>query len=703
MAQNYTEDVTTGTGGVCRLTLHVAGDGDYGVTDDEEYKTEPLVTWLCHGHTVYGWYQTSKCDTIVGLRTDTNFGSRVAFSWQDLKSSHQLRGWYRPSDFDASAYTGINYFVEKYEQSQGGYPENPQNTNNATYLPSGSLAYSDWRVDSASYEFSLNIPVFLTTADMNSYLRTGANIEDALNYKEPETSPEGEYFEITNMWTHGTWLNDTQPQVSGQPYYRNFRGKMVEGTFSLYVIGKGKAVDGKLMLGIKNGASFVDMEYSTNGIDWIATDTFPFEYFLRKRTVELGEFDYALTFANSKIPIFKDEETAQGYEDGDVDITEADNWTDISQNYPIINNTAQSDDNTEMGHVYTRSFFSQQYICSWQAIQQISNAMFDTTSNIFEDIKKGLECYGERIVDSVQSCMFFPIDLSTVYSNVAYIPYIFFGGYQFNLSDGVTVGKITYPDGYYDFGSFDLMYSFGSKDNQSFRDFSPYTRLFCYLAYIGWVELDTSRYMGHTVNIRYYFDTRTGMCMACLFVQTSQGQVLYDYYQGQCGVSMPITLTDHTSYANAQIQTLLGGVNDTKGNMGTVFNAGVNMAEKGLMTTGSAMALGSVGLGAVGIGATKTLYGLTQNNINNFNKTKGSSSSMLNMCLPQECLFMFEIQQGKPTDYELELVGFPSNASDLLLNFSGYLEIDSVKLSCSGATDNEKAEIIRQLQSGVYI
>ena len=299
--------------------------------------------------------------------------------------------------------------------------------------------------------------------------------------------------------------------------------------------------------------------------------------------------------------------------------------------------------------------------------------------------------------------MFFPIDLSQVYSNVAYLPYIYFGGYQFNLSDGVTVGKITYPDGYYDFGSFDLMYGFGSKDNPSFRDFSPYTRLFCFLAYIGWVELDTSRYMGHTVNIRYYFDTRTGMCLACLFVQTTQGQVLYDYYQGQCGVSMPITLTDMTSYANAQIQTLLGGVNDTKGNMGTVFNAGVNMAEKGLMTTGSAMALGSVGLGAVGIGATKTLYGLTQNNINNFNKTKGSSSSMLNMCLPQECMFMFEVQNGKPTDYELELVGYPSNASDLLVNFSGYLEVDSVKLSCSGATDNEKAEIIRQLQSGVYI
>lgn len=516
----------------------------------------------------------------------------------------------------------------------------------------------------------------------------------------PEATPDGNDFEITNCWTHGTWKSDTQPQVT-EIHYRNFRAKMVSGEFALYKI---PDIDsGKLKYGIKNNAEFYGMSYSTDGHTWTPTESFPFDYFLRRRINELGEFDYALTFSNSKIPVFKNETTAQGYLDGNVAIYEADNWSDIAENYPIDNQTANADDNTTMGEVYTRSFFSQQYICSWQAIQQISNALFDTTNNIFEDIKKGLEMYGERIIDSVQSCMFFPIDLTQVYTNTSSLPYVYFGGYQFNLSDGVTVNKIVFPNGHYDFGSFTLTPHFSTVGNPHFRDYSPYCRLYCYLAYIGWVELDTSRYMGKTVDIWYYFDTRTGMCMACLFVQTTQGHVLYDYYQGQCGVSMPITLTDMTSYANAQIQTLLGGVNDTKGNMGTVFNAGVGMAEKGLLTTGSAMALGSVGALGVGIGATKTLYGLTQNNINNFNKTKGCSSSMLNMCLPQECMFMFEYQVGTPTPNELSLVGYPSNASGQLQSFSGYLEVDTVKLECSYATDNEKADIIRQLQSGVYI
>ena len=656
-------------------------------------------TLVISGTTTSSTRSRTRTSTVTGLSTPQQPTQRFAFYKDVLASDHNRVNIARET---------TNQFAVtlSYVDSSTG-----TGTDTSIGFPLFNFTYNS----TTNFEgaFETNIPIFNDLATATTYVTASTDtealtiLENALNYEDDgsDVSPDGYNFEIINCWTYGIWLNDTQPQVN-QIYYRNFRAKLVSGEFALYRIDG--LDDNKLKMGIKNNAVFYEMQYSTDGNTWTDTDTFPFEFFYRRRINELSPdintpIGYALTYGNSYIPVFADEETAQGYIDGDVDITQAINWTDISQNYPIINNTADSDDNTEMGEVYTRSFFSQQYICSWQAIQQISNVLFDTSSNIFEDLKKGLQMYGDRFVDSVQSCMFYPIDLTTVYTNVQNQNYIYFGGYQFMLQDGVTVNKIIHPNGYYDFGSFDLHYSFGSKDKPNFRDFSPYTRLFCYLAYIGWVELDSSRYMGHTVDIRYYFDTRTGMCMACLFVQTTEGHVLFDYYQGQVGVSMPVTLTDYSAYANAQIQTLLGGVNDTKGNMGTVFNAGVNMAEKGLMTTGSAMALGSVGLGAVGIGATKTLYGLTQNNINNFNKTKGSSSSMLNMFLPQECMFMFEVQQGTPTPYELELVGYPSNASDLLVNFSGYLEVDSVKLSCSGATDNEKAEIIRQLQSGVYI
>ena len=64
---------------------------------------------------------------------------------------------------------------------------------------------------------------------------------------------------------------------------------------------------------------------------------------------------------------------------------------------------------------------------------------------------------------------------------------------------------------------------------------------------------------------------------------------------------------------------------------------------------------------------------------------------------------MFEIQDADITANELSLLGYPSNASGQLQSFSGYLEVDVVNLVCPYASDVEKAEIIKQLQNGVYI
>ena len=624
------------------------------------------------------------------------------YRWKyEYNRSHFYVAWFPKDTTTLTLYATINannysftvYCNNTFPNSRIQYCEVP---NNGSYINQ----YTGFTLSVFSNILSSNYSSSIDYAS-NFNLYTNSSKSTMVLKFEDEEAPDGDIFEINNMWTHGIWLNDTQPQVNGRPNYRSFRGKMVSGKFALYPI---SGIDsGALKMGIKNDAEFYEMEYTTDGINWVSTDTFPFDFFYRKRNRELGEFDYALTFSNSKIPEFDDETTAQGYIDGDVDITQASNWTDISNEYPIINNTADSDDATTMGEVYTRAFFSQQYICSVNAIQQISNALFDITqggiTGIWENIKKGLEMYGEKPVDAIQGCMFFPIDLSQVYQSVSVLPYIYFGGYKFDLQNGETVSKITYPNGSYDFGSFFVSPSFGG----SWRDFAPYQRLYCYLPYIGWTELDIARYIGRTVNVKYYFDTRTGMCLACLFVQTDDGWLLNDYFNGQCGVSMPITLTDFTSYANTQIQTLLGVGNGQIQNVSNIGGMAQDLASKGVGASSIAMASASLGAVGVGIGATKALYGLTQNNINNFNKTKGGSSSMLNMCLPQEVMFMIETQDAKITPNELSLMGFPSNASGRLMDFSGYLEVDTVNLSCPYATENEKAEIVGLLKSGVYI
>lgn len=621
----------------------------------------------------------------------------------------------RGMGFDATGYDVRNvtgFFQEQNNQipiTQSGY----------TY--SASMAYASncvTRVEQCNIPLVLDYQgdlypdkLFWTTNDAselnlynyNPYTAqvTKEILKHAINYGEvTPVIPEGEDFEFTVMWTTGIWNTPTQPQVT-QVYYQGVRGKITSGKFALYKIDG--IDDNKLKYGIKSNATFYGLETTSNGSTWTSVDEFPYTFLYRPHENELSDniIGYALTTngLTSYFSVWEDEEDAQDYIDGDKLIEQAPNFNEIANHYPINNLTEDEDTSTTMGEVYTRAFFSQQYLLTATGVQEISNALFDTDSGgitgIVDDIIKGLRMYGNDITQAVQGLMFYPFSLDTVFTDTESINHIYFGGYRFPMTSDVK--RIVHPNGHIDFGSFDLRATFGDKN---FRNYAPYSRLFCYLAYIGWVELDIARYIGSTVNIKYYIDTRTGMCMACLF----KGSILVDYFQGQMGVSMPISLTDYSRYAQAQIQTLLGGANSL-GNTGQqVSGMAFDLAKQGAVDVAS-IGVAGVGLGAVGvgIGATKTLYGLTQNNINNFNKTKGGSSSMLNQYLPQECMFMFEIQDVDETPNHRALYGYPSNASGQLQNFSGYLEVDTVNLICSDATANEKAEIVRQLQSGVYI
>lgn len=576
-------------------------------------------------------------------------------------------------------------------------------TSQSIYFPT-SVVYSN----SGNYGMTVssNIPIFLYTDREYAYIygdntKTLAErnlaLKHAFNYSSGETVPNGVDFEIKNSWTTGEWTAYGAPNVNFVNW-RCLRGRIVSGRMCYYPVDG--IADGCLKYQIVSNAIFYALETSTDGVSWtpVQGDTLPFDFFYRPRVDELGLFSYGLTFSNDAIPRFKDDEDADDYLEGDKNEIDADNWEDISDKYPDPQVTIgdPDEDPTEMGEVYTRAFFSQQYICSASAMSEIANALFDTDpSGLWEDIKKGLEMYGDSPVDDIQGCMYFPFPLTQVFQNTLNQNYIYFGGYRFELQNN-TVDKIIYPNGSINFGSWSCPLRFGG----SYRDYEPYRKLTVYLPYIGWAQLDLKRYAGKTVKTVYYVDTRTGGCMACLFAN----DILYDYFQGQMGISMPISATDFVSYANAQMNTLLGGAGAMKNNAGTIGSAGGKLVESGVASAG-AVALGMTPVAglAVGAGVAKTMYGLTQNNINNFNVTKGASSSMLNAYLPQNVMFLDEVQKGTPTPNEKSLMGYPSNASGALYNFSGYLEVDAVNLVCDTATENERAEIIAMLRNGVYI
>ena len=492
-----------------------------------------------------------------------------------------------------------------------------------------------------------------------------------------------------NPWQHGTW-SARGPAPDTPVSYRNVRGKIVgDGKFALYRIG---LEDGSLKMGIKTQCVFSALEYSIDGVTWQNTDTFPFTFFYAPRKNEIGTFNYGLTLGDSTTPIFNNEEDAEDYVNDDKPITDADNWDQISPNYPDVPTPGTPINVTTFGEVGARSIFSQQYVVPLAVLYEIANTFYDTTTaGLWDDIKKGLQMFGDCPIEAIENLSFYPCSLTNIFPG-AYQSYIYFGGYQMNLTQG-SVYKIANPDGSLDVGSVTF-----HRIRKNWMDMEPYCKLFVSLPYCGEYQLDLSEYYDKELSVKYFIDTRTGGCCAVLLADG----LAIDRFNGQCACGMPIRLTDFSAYANSQIQTLLGMGGQAATNTGNIAQA----ASAGISGGAAGAAIAGAGALAVGMGGVigaKTVYGLSQNNINRYAKTKGGSTGMLNMYMPQKVTFTFEMNMPDIPDGFYQMNGYPSNAIGYIGNFSGYLRCDTVKLNMPGATDLEYEKARGLLLSGVYL
>lgn len=650
---------------------------------------------------------TILCDEEESYKSDAQFtGTQTVQFPNGYITSGNLYTRYAPDNFHdgrACIYFDENSVISGKAPSIAGmgcyfaYDVYGYLVDNSSYLCMTDGNLSPSLVDNNVATFSTNIPFFDNYTDAEYYYRTGMGIQQAKNLS---VNPEEDVNEEIYLYSLGiiqTW--DAKGLVyendsSSVSIHKGIRGKLKKGKLSLYSITG--IDDGALKYGIKlsDDIEWVYLEKIDGYTDeWETAQSVDIGFLYRKRVDEIGTF-HASKIAldtnkefNAKIPIFEDEEQADGYIDGTVPIIDAINWGTISGDYPITNLTEDGDEESTFGNVYTRAFFSQLYMLGEGACQEISNALFDTDStgvtHLWDNIKEGLGMYGQDPMQVVQGLMYFPINLSTVFSNYSSQQYIYFGGYKLDLTNGVK--KLIYPNGYKSIGSFVIKKSFNN-----WRDYEPYTKCYVYLPYVGTYQIDLSRYYNKTTEVRYYIDIRTGCCTACLLADG----LLIDYFNGQMGTQMPITLTDKSAYANTQVRTLVGGAKSEIGGIGDSISIG---AQSSPIAAAATFAVDTA------INLTGTTYALSQNNINRYNKTKGGSSSMINQYLPQYVTFIFEILEDMESPYLNNLAGKPSNASGRLGDFSGYLECDDVLLICPTATDNERQEIINLVKTGIYI
>lgn len=627
------------------------------------------------------------------------FGVRIRFkTWLDNQDTSGYIGLTSEEDYGTgwtTISTGLN----------GQYKDE---ANNANFIIGGQAGGSEY-LQELSLEWNCNLfPIFETIEDLDDYLAAPNDpdkMSKALNYLDSGDIEEETFdYEIVNPYNRATW-SASGPSDTSIEGYRNVRFKMSAGhRVCLYPMGGYNAITDRgtsasaIKYKLLYRGMFEYITYSTDGETYESSQALPWTEYYRRRDRELGTFTYGVAFYNNKIPIFPNGVKAQQYIDGELPITDADNWPDISDDYPIINESGEDDPDTDFGDVYTRSFFTQQYLCTEGTVQEISDKLYNTGSGGFwEQIKQGIEMFGDNPIESVVNLMYYPLDLSSVFTNTAGAEArVWFGGYELALTNS-TANKILYPNGEFSCGSV-----FISRSFKNYRDMPPYTRLWVDLPYCGRYELDPTKYMGKYVEVRYFIDTRTGGCNCCLITSDSGlGGHLSDCYNGQIGTQLTVRMTDFTAFANNQINTLLG-------NGGQAVNTSMDVGKMGAQAgmAGNAIGLtGSIG-GAAALGAiqgAKTVYGLAQNNINKFNQSRGGSTAMLNQYLNQTPCFTLEILEiDVPSNY-YEMVGGPSNAGGTVGSFSGYLECDQVKLNMTGATESEKEKIRSLLMGGVYL
>lgn len=465
-----------------------------------------------------------------------------------------------------------------------------------------------------------------------------------------ETFEEYRYLQV---WVAPSLTQQTEPRVS---LYKDRNGEELRARIKVY-------------------GDVKQYRYSEDGGDtWTTVTaktagdvlTLPWDYLYYKRTDELRWLIYDKNHGGNML-LFDSEALC---DDGSPWL--ASDYNEKNFYYPTTNETGTPEVSTLMGTTGLKSVFSKKYVVQYSDLVTIANSLF-SSGGMIEDMKKGLEMFGNPI-EAIQGLMYFPVDLATYFSLVTSSTVII-GGYEITGTNAKIMSRF---NGYFDVGSIQILESFPGDD---YRNFEPYCNLNIFLPFVGLESLKMNKYVGKTMSIRYYIDATTGECMACLFADG----LLTDYFTGQMGVHLPISLHDYSQFAGASMQALAG-----------IAEGGANAVLS--VPSGN---LSGVAQGVAGFES--SMFNLKQNSINNFVTTKGTSSSLLNHYLPNYVYVIFEIVETDETSNLLTVEGRRSNASGTVGSFSGFLQVESVKLNCAGATEYEKRTVKDLLASGIYI
>ena len=248
----------------------------------------------------------------------------------------------------------------------------------------------------------------------------------------------------------------------------------------------------------------------------------------------------------------------------------------------------------------------------------------------------------------------------------------------------------------------------------NYLDYSPYSKAYIYLPFIGIQEVSVDDIVGHAVNITYRIDSYNGSCIALVTVaKMGYSNTVYQF-NGNCSVELPIAGGSQASIkagymmAAAQQQAAaIAGNAAMKAGVASAIGNGVGSLLGGHI--GGAIS-GAVSPIASGMAQAKQQEAYANANALQSVVTAKSSvqhsgsfgASYGAMGFKKPYIIIQSPIQVKVTNYNLEY-GFPAHKYVRVGDCEGFLRVREVHVESSTATDDEKALIEQMLKSGVYV
>ena len=236
-----------------------------------------------------------------------------------------------------------------------------------------------------------------------------------------------------------------------------------------------------------------------------------------------------------------------------------------------------------------------------------------------------------------------------------------------NIDSGISMTKVSTQYVKFDCGSLTIKRKWGA-----FLDYSPYTKSYLYLPFIGIRSIETDSIMGVEVQVKYNIDVMSGAC--CAFV-IANGTTLYSF-TGQCSCSVPVTGRDWTNMING----VLGAVSGVASAAGSAASGNLLGAVSGIASAASSA-----------LSAKPTI------------EHSGNMGGMGGLMGIKRPYFIIERPVQAVPGYQNEIIGYPSFVYKFIGQSSGYTEFEQIHLEGLPCTSEELNEIENILLTGVIL